>query len=178
MFIIFIFTKRKFDLGVIMMAMPTHIVAVGGFVENEQGDILLVKTRDGGWVYPGGQVEVGENLMDALIREIKEESGIDVVVSHLIGIYSNTGIHKWYDGVTDVPTKVMLDYVCKPIGGELSTSDETTESCWVAKDKVLDMITSPAIRTRYQAYLDYSGSVCYMDYLTHPDFELKLSRTI
>lgn len=49
------------------MAMPTHIVAVGGIVEKEQGHVLLVKTQHGGWVFPGGQVEVGENLIDALI---------------------------------------------------------------------------------------------------------------
>lgn len=41
------------------MDMPLHIIAVGGIVENEQGEILLVKTRrDGKWVFPGGQVEV------------------------------------------------------------------------------------------------------------------------
>ncbi len=160
------------------MIMPTHIVAVGGIVENEQGEILLVKTFRGGWVFPGGQVEVGENLIDALIREIKEESGIDVVVFHLIGVYSNTGVHAGYNGVKEIPTKVMLDYVCKPVGGELGTSDETSESCWVAKDKVLDMITTPAIRVRYQAYLDFAGKVNYMDYVTSPNFELKLKRTI
>jgi 8-oxo-dGTP diphosphatase len=49
------------------MAMPTHIVAVGGFVENVQGEILLVQTQHNGWVFPGGQVEVGENLTDALM---------------------------------------------------------------------------------------------------------------
>ena len=54
-------------------------------------------------VFPGGQVEVGENLMEALMREIKEESGIDTAVSHFNQNYSNTGIYKWYDGVTDVP---------------------------------------------------------------------------
>jgi 8-oxo-dGTP diphosphatase len=160
------------------MAMPTHIVAVGGIVENEQGYVLLVKTQHGGWVFPGGQVEVGENLMDALSREIKEESGIDVVVSRLIGVYSNTAIHKWHDGVTDIPTKVMLDYVCKPIGGELCTSEETSETRWVEKDKVLDMVTAPAIRTRYQAYLDFGESPYYMEYVTKPNFELKMKRTV
>lgn len=68
------------------MPMPTHIVAIGGFVENEQEQVLLVKTQHDGWVFPGGQVEAGENLMDALIREIKEESGIDTAVLSLIGI--------------------------------------------------------------------------------------------
>jgi 8-oxo-dGTP diphosphatase len=160
------------------MAMPTHIVAVGGIVENEQEQVLLVKTQHGGWVFPGGQVEVGENLMDALIREIKEESGIDVVVSYLIGVYSNTGIHKWHDGVTDVPTKVMLDFMCKPVGGELCTSEETSESHWFEKDKVLDMVIAPAIRIRYQAYLDFGGNSCYMEYVTKPNFEVKLKRTV
>ncbi|MEK4485492.1 NUDIX hydrolase [Psychrobacillus sp. FSL H8-0484] len=160
------------------MAMPTHIVAVGGIVENEQGEILLVKTQHGGWVYPGGQVEVGENLINALIREVKEESGIDIIVSNLIGVYSNTGIHKWYDDVTDVPTKLMMDYVCKPVSGELSTSEETSESRWVAKDEVLDLVTAPAIRTRYQAYLEFNGNINYMEYITKQNFELKLNRTI
>ncbi|MFJ8064599.1 NUDIX hydrolase [Psychrobacillus sp. NPDC096426] len=160
------------------MVMPTHIVAVGGIVEDEQGNILLVKTHHGGWVFPGGQVEVGENLMDALIREIQEESGIDVVVSNLIGVYSNTGIHKFYDGVTDVPTKLMLDYECKPVGGELAISEETSESRWIAKEKVLDLVTAPAIRTRYKAYLEFDGKINYMEYVTHPTFEIKLNRTV
>jgi len=160
------------------MAMPTHIVAVGGIVENEIGQVLMVKTQHGGWVWPGGQVEVGENLIDALIRETKEESGIDVAVSYLIGVFSNTGVYKWHDGVTDVPTKVMLDFVCKPVGGELCTSEETSECRWVEKDKVLDMITAPAIRTRYQAYLDFNEKMHYMEYVTSPGFELKLNRRI
>lgn len=160
------------------MKMPTHIVAAGGIVEDDQGNILLVKTIHGGWVFPGGQVEVGENLMDAVCREIKEESGIDVAVTQLIGVFSNTGIHKWYDGVTDVPTKVMFDFICKPVGGTLTTSDETTDCRWVAKDKVLEFITTPAIRARYQAYLDFRGEITYMEYVTKPEFELKMERKV
>ncbi|MBU5346320.1 MULTISPECIES: NUDIX hydrolase [Paenibacillus] len=156
------------------MTFPTHIVATGGFVEDGQGNILLVKTRDGGWVYPGGQVEVGENLIDGLIREIKEESGIDVSVGSLVGVYSNTGIQKWYDGVTDVPTQVGFDFVCQPIGGELlSFSEETTDSRWVARDRVLDLITQPSVRFRYQAYLEFNGAVNYADYVNKPEFTIK-----
>lgn len=160
------------------MQMPVHIVAAGGFVENEQGEILLVKDHRAGWVFPGGQIEVGENIMDGLIREIKEESGIDAVVSHLIGVYSNTGTYEGHSGVKMVPTKVMFDFVCKPVGGELSTSEETSESRWVNKNEVLDFITQLAHRTRIQAYLDYDGNVQYMDYITKPQFKLKLKRNI
>ncbi|GAA0603882.1 NUDIX domain-containing protein [Virgibacillus siamensis] len=161
------------------MQMPVHIVAALGIVENDQEEILIVKERRSDqWVFPGGQVEVGENLMDGLIREVKEESGIDVKVSHLTAIYSNTGTYKGHSGVKTVPTKVMFDYVCKPIGGELSSSDETSNSQWVKKNEVLDMVTSPALRTRFQAYLDFEGHVFYMDYVTQPEFKLKHKRTV
>lgn len=161
------------------MEMPVHIVAAGGIVENAQEEILLVKIRrNGHWVFPGGQVEVGENLIDGVVREVKEESGIDVSVSHLIGIYSNTATYEGHSGVKTVPTKVMFDFVCEPIGGSLATSDETSDSRWVQKEKVLDMISAPALRTRYQAYLDYDGSVHYKDYVTKPQFELNLERDV
>jgi len=160
------------------MLMPTHIVAVGGIVENEQGEILLVKTPLRGWEFPGGQVEVGENLIDALHREILEESGIETSVSHMIGVYSNTSSYKWFDGITDVPTKLIIDFVCKPIGGELITSEETTATSWVPKDQVLALITTPAVQTRFQAYLDYKGHLNYMEYVTKPQFEVKLNQQI
>lgn len=148
------------------MAFPTHIVSAGGIVEDGNGNILLVKTHDDGWVYPGGITEVGENLIDGVIREIKEESGIDATVSHLINVVSNTALHKWHDGVTDVPTKVMFDFVCRAVGGELTTSDETSECRWVPKENVLNWITLSAIRMRYEAYLNFNGSVNYLEYAT------------
>lgn len=131
-------------------------------------------------MYPGGITEVGENLIDGVIREIKEESGIDAKVSHLISVVSNTAIHKWYDGVTDVPTKVMFDFVCKAVGGELATSNETSECRWVPKENVLDLITLPGIRMRYEAYLNFNGSVNYMEYVTASTtkFDVKFQRSV
>ncbi|QHT60966.1 NUDIX hydrolase [Paenibacillus lycopersici] len=152
---------------------PTHIVSAGGIVEDGQGNILIVRTHNDGWVCPGGQVETGENPMDAVVREIKEESGIDAEVCSLIGVYSNTGTFLWHDGVTVVPTQVIFEFVCSPVGGELAVSEETSDSRWVAKERVLDFITHPAIRARYQAYLDDNGTVNYMDYVTHPEFVIK-----
>ncbi|EHQ61406.1 NUDIX hydrolase [Paenibacillus dendritiformis] len=96
-----------------MITIPTHIVAVDGIVENEQGHILLVKTK--------------------------------------------------HDGVTDVPTKLMLDNICTAVGGQSSTSDETSDVRWVAKENVLDMLAAPAFRIRYQAYLDGNGGINYME---------------
>lgn len=160
------------------MIMPTHIVAVGGIVEDEHDNILLVKTHRGHWVFPGGQVEVGENLMDALIREIKEESGIDVVVEKLVGVYSNTATYEGYNGVKVVPTKVMMDFICKFKGGTLSISNETTESKWVPKNQVLSYLSEQNMKERFVAFLTFDGDINYMEYVTKPEFELKLKRKI
>lgn len=162
-----------------MNKFPTHIVAADGIVENERNEILLVKSRDKNiWTIPGGQVEVGENLIDAVVREIKEESGIDVSVSKLVCISSNTCTYEGYNGFEMVPTKVMFGFVCTYIGGELCVSDETSESCWVPKDNVLDYITVPSLVERFKAYLNFDGNIQYLEYITKPQYDLKLKREI
>lgn len=158
---------------------PTHIVTVDGIVENNNNEILLVKHRHHGvYTIPGGQVEVGENLMDALVREIKEETGIDASVEKLICVSSNTCTYQGYNGYGIVPTKVMFGFTCKYIGGELCTSDETSETLWVAKDKILDYITVPNLVERFNAYLNFKGDIQYLQYITKPEYDLKLKRFI
>lgn len=159
--------------------MPTHIVAAGGVVVNDEGKILLVKNsyRDV-WEYPGGQIEVGENLIEGLQREIREESGIEVEVRELFCIASNTSKYPGHSGVKEVPTKVMLDFICRPIGGVEHTSDETCEVGWFTPEEAQSMIGAPALRERFQAYLDYQGRPIYMAYVTHPAFNLQHKRIL
>jgi 8-oxo-dGTP diphosphatase len=60
---------------------------------------------------------------------VQEGSGINIqTLSHKEVVICHFGIFKRYDGVTDVPTQVMFDFVCKPVGGELAVSEETTDS--------------------------------------------------
>ncbi len=66
---------------------PKHIVSAATIVINEQQEILLIKGPRRGWEMPGGQVEEGESLKDAAIRETKEESGIDVEIVSFCGVY-------------------------------------------------------------------------------------------
>jgi len=158
------------------MILPTHIVAAGGVVENEHGEILLVKHNNGEWAYPGGQVEVGENLIDALAREIREESGVNASVDKLFWVGSNTATHEGHSGVKIVPTKVIFGFICSYIDGELRGSDETVEARWVKKDDVFDMLPL-ILRDRFQAYLDFDGNVQYMAFTSRP-YELNLKRDI
>lgn len=159
--------------------MPTHILAVAGVVVNGEGKVLLVKSSyRGTWEYPGGQVEVGENLMEALRREIREESGIEVEVGKLFCIASNTAKYPGYNGVKEVPTKLMLDFICRAVGGAESTSDETSEVGWFTPEEAVGMIAAPAMIARYQAYLEYDGRPTYLSYVTKPQFELHIKQKL
>lgn len=158
--------------------MPTHIIAGAGIVTNENNEVLMVKTYNAGWVFPGGQVEVGENVIDAVKREIMEEAGTDIEVGEVFCISSNTGKHPGYNGVKEIPTKIMLDFICRAKSGVPRPSDENSESAYIPKDDVLNLIQAPAIIERYKAYLEYAGRPIYLEYVTKPSFKLKLKRLI
>ena len=159
--------------------MPTHIVAVAGVVVRDDGRLLLVRNRYRGvWEYPGGQVEVGENLFEGLRREIREESGIEAEIGELFCVSSNTCKYPGHSGVKEVPTKVMFDFICRFAGGAEHTSDETSEVGWFTPEEARKMITAPALVERFQAYLDYQGRPTYLSYVTKPDFALHLRQTL
>ncbi len=159
------------------MAWPTHIVAAGGYVLHPHGHILLVKTYRRGWDCPGGQVEIGESLEAGVLREIYEESGITASVRCLVGVYSNVGQYTYPDG-THVPTKVMLDFLCDYVSGEPGSSDETSESAWVAQDDVSRYIQGDPIKLRFDQALHFDGRVRYCSYITRPSFQLLSDRYI
>jgi 8-oxo-dGTP diphosphatase len=100
-----------------------HFVSVAGLVCNGNEEILLIKSPRRGWEYTGGMVEPGETIQEALIREIKEESGVDIEIVGFIGVCKY--IEK------DI---VNIDFVCRYIGGELTTSDENIDIKWIKKD--------------------------------------------
>lgn len=158
--------------------LPSHIVAAAGIVINDNGEILLVKTARGGWVFPGGQVEVGENVIDAVVREVMEETGVEIDVGELFCVSSNTCKYPGYNGVKEVPTKVMFDFICRAKGGVPRPSEENSESAYFSKEDAEKMITAPAIVERFKAYLEYAGRPAYLEYVTKPEFKLKAKRTI
>lgn len=158
--------------------MPTHIVAAAGIVFNDENEVLMVKTYNSGWVFPGGQVEVGENIIDGVKREVKEETGVEIEVGELFCVSSNTAKYPGYNDVKEIPTKVAFDFICKAKGGEPRPSEENSESKYVPMDEVLNMITAPAIKERYKAFREYKGRPTYMEYRTGDVFELRVKTII
>jgi ADP-ribose pyrophosphatase YjhB (NUDIX family) len=162
-----------------MKQFPTHIVAVNGIIENDMNQIILVKSRyHDTYNLPGGQVEVGENLIEALMREIKEEAGVNVTVDQLISVSSNTCTYEGFNGYGIVPTKVILGFTCTYVSGELITSDETSETIWVIKDQILDYVTSPYMIERMKEYVNHTNGIQFLQYVNKPEYELILKREI
>ncbi len=158
---------------------PTHIVAVYGIVENDKDEILLLKHRDKGvWMFPGGQVETGENLIDALLRETREESNMDITVERLYCVSSNTGTYQGYNGYGLIPTKVVFGFTCSYVGGDFKDSNETTESFWCPREEVLAALVVPDFVEKFKAYLSFAGEVKYLEYVARPEYVLKTERYI
>ena len=116
---------------------PTHLVSVAALVTNEKGEILLVNSPWRGWEYPGGLIEPGETFQQALHREVLEESGAEIEITGFVGICKNVERNI-----------VNIDFTARYIGGELRTSEESTEVLWATPEQAIQMITFPLTKKR------------------------------
>ena len=121
---------------------PTHLVSVAALVTNDKGEILLVNSPWRGWEYPGGLIEPGETFQEALHREVREESGVEIEITGFVGICKNVERNI-----------VNIDFTARYLCGNLRTSEESTEVIWVSPEKALTMITFPLTRKRLQNML-------------------------
>ena len=110
---------------------PQTVVRLGvaAFVQDVHNWVLLEKRSDcGWWGLPGGRLEVGESVSETAVREVKEETGLDIEVVCLIGIYSDP--HERIVTYSDTQHGVQLiDIVVegKILSGQLTCSDESVE---------------------------------------------------
>jgi mutator protein MutT len=96
----------------------------GGCIFNERGEVLLQRRGDfNKWGFPGGAIELGETPQMAAIREAKEETGLDVKVNKLIGIYTDFNI-EYPNG--DKAQSLLIAFVLDVIGGEMFCDKEET----------------------------------------------------
>ena len=122
------------------------IVGVGAVVWRD-GAVLLERRGQpparGSWALPGGLVDVGETLEEAVRREVREECGIEVVVGPLLGAFEP--IQRDEDGRIRYHY-VVIDYLVTYSGGDLVVGDDAAELCWVSVDDLDAYPLMPATR--------------------------------
>ncbi|MBF6194160.1 NUDIX domain-containing protein [Nocardia sp. CDC186] len=131
-------------------------VAVSAFVQDAEGRILMIhRTDNNKYSIPGGGMEVGETVADAVVREVAEETGILVRPIALLGVFSNPRHVVAYDD-GEVRQEFSICFKAEPVGGRLRKSSESKAVCWVASDELATLDIHPSIRERIQRGLQPS----------------------
>ncbi|WP_409185140.1 NUDIX hydrolase [Amycolatopsis sp. VS8301801F10] len=125
-------------------------VAVSAFIQDEQGRILMIRRTDNDlYAIPGGQLELGETLAQAAVREVFEETGIACEIIGVIGLYSNPHHVIAYDD-GEVRQEFSICFRAKPSHGTLKTSNESKEVLWVDSETLELLKIHPAIMLRIE----------------------------
>ncbi|MFJ4537654.1 NUDIX hydrolase [Streptomyces tibetensis] len=124
------------------------VPSVTAVARNEAGEVLLIhKTDNDLWALPGGGIDLGESAPDAAVRETKEETGFDVEVTGLVGIYTNPGHVMAYDD-GEVRQQFSICFHARIIGGQLRTSSESKEVAFVDPSRLDELNIHPSMRMR------------------------------
>jgi 8-oxo-dGTP diphosphatase len=111
------------------MNTPKHSVSVAAVITDDHGRALLIQRRDNGhWEPPGGVLELDETVEDGLRREVREETGLDVQLGPLTGVYKNMT-----RGV------IALVFRCITVGGQLTANDEVAAFRWSGEQEILSL---------------------------------------
>lgn len=130
------------------------VPSASAIVTDEQGRILLVKRRDNTlWALPGGGHDIGETIEQTAIREVKEETGLDVQVVGLSGVYTDPAhVVAFSDG--EVRQQFSLCFTTTVLGGQLATDHESTDVAWTDPADIGALDMHPSMRLRITHYLD------------------------
>ncbi len=139
---------------------PQVVLVNRCFILNEKKEILLIKRADsdsycpGLWECPGGKLDQGQDLVQAREREVFEETGLQIVLTHPL-VYANSYI-------SQVPRYVGMPYIelygiaCPTRGGEVvELSSEHSGYAWVSYEAMLDYDLTPETRKAAETLKDY-----------------------
>jgi ADP-ribose pyrophosphatase YjhB (NUDIX family) len=135
---------------------PTSVVpSANVVVVNDDGAILLIRRTDNGnLALPGGGMDLGESITQAAVREVKEETGVDVEITGLVGIYSNPRHIIEYTSDSEVRQEFSVVFTARITGGTPSPSSEASEVVWTDPADVTNLRIHPSMRQRIEHFVE------------------------
>ncbi|MEO3840191.1 NUDIX domain-containing protein [Streptomyces sp. CNZ287] len=134
------------------------VAAASAVVTDDAGRILLQRRRDNGlWALPGGGMDLGDSLPGCAVREVKEETGLDVEVTGLVGTYTDPRhIVAYSDG--EVRRQFNVCFTARVVGGTLAISEESTELRFVDPGELGALPMHHTQRLRLRHFLDHRST--------------------
>jgi ADP-ribose pyrophosphatase YjhB (NUDIX family) len=130
------------------------VPSVNVIVTDDQDRILLIRRTDNdNWAVPGGAIDLGESLVQAAMRETKEESGIDCQITGISGIYTDPRHVILYTSNGEARQEFSIVLTARPVGGQPTPSSETSEVRWVPQAEVDSYTMDRSMRLRVGHYL-------------------------
>lgn len=136
------------------------VPSVNVVVENDKGEILMIRRTDNdNWALPGGAIDLGESISQAAVRETREETGVDVEITGLVGVYSDPKHVIHYTSNNEVRQEFSIALTARPIGGHPTPSDESRDVRWVYSREIAFLKMDRSMRKRVTHHLRREGRV-------------------
>jgi 8-oxo-dGTP pyrophosphatase MutT (NUDIX family) len=130
------------------------VPSVNVVVVNDAGDVLMIRRSDNdNWAVPGGAIDLGESMVQAAIRETREETGIECEITGLVGIYTDPKHIILYTSNGEARQEFSILLTGVPTGGQPTRSSESSEVRWVPRDELLGYHLDRSMRLRIEHYL-------------------------
>jgi 8-oxo-dGTP diphosphatase len=119
------------------------LVGVGAVIVQNHGVLLILRGQPpllGEWSLPGGVLECGETLREAVVREAREETGLAIEVGEMLGVYerlirNDEGRIRYHF--------VLIDFLCRPIGGDLNAGSDAADVRWFMRNELPALNLAP-----------------------------------